>query len=59
LSSKTKADIKALLGAKKVILNTNVDKSVIGGVRVESGEQLLDLTVRNRLTRLKGAHKTV
>lgn len=46
-------EIKDILGAKEAVINTVIDKTVIGGVRVESDELLLDLTVRNRLNQLK------
>lgn len=48
-----KAEIKQLLGDKSAVLNEVVDKNVIGGVRIESNDYYLDLTVRNRLNKLK------
>lgn len=44
--------VKQLIGDKTVI-NKVIDKSVIGGVRIESSEYFLDLTVRNRLNKMK------
>lgn len=38
--------------ATEVILEETIDKSVIGGVRCETVDQLLDLTVRRQLQRL-------
>lgn len=52
-SSNVKQQIKAMLGNKDVMLNEIVDKNVIGGVRVETNDTYLDLTVRNRLERFK------
>jgi F0F1-type ATP synthase delta subunit len=52
-SPKIKQHIKMLLGTDNVVLNEIVDKNVIGGVRVETSDTYLDLTVRNRLERFK------
>jgi len=41
--------------ADKVILNETIDPSVIGGVRIETNEQQLDITVRAKLNKLKQA----
>ena len=41
-------------GASKVIVEHTINKSVIGGVRCETAEQRLDLTVRRQLQRLTG-----
>lgn len=53
INDKTRRSISKLMGGKKTIINQTIDKSVIGGVRLESSERMLDLTVRNRLDRLK------
>lgn len=45
--------IKSLLGNKKLIINEVVDADMLGGVRLETSELQLDLTVRNRLNQLK------
>lgn len=55
LSSQVKAEIKRILDADKLVLNEIIDKNVIGGVRVESSDTQLDLTVRSRLERLKAS----
>lgn len=49
--------IKQLLGSEKLTINEVVDAEVLGGVRLETSEMLLDLTVRNRLNQLKAAAK--
>jgi F-type H+-transporting ATPase subunit delta len=41
-------------GASKVIIEHTINKSVIGGVRCETAQQRLDLTVRRQLQRLTG-----
>lgn len=59
LSAKVKADVKTLIakthGSKTVVLNEVVDPEVIGGMRIETSEQQLDLTVQTRLNTLKKA----
>lgn len=54
LNGATKKAIEGLMSSKKTIINEVVDASVLGGVRLETSEMQLDLTVRNRLNRLKG-----
>ena len=53
VSDKLKKQIKSLLEQDKLVINEVIDKDVIGGVRVETSEKSLDLTVRNRLNKLK------
>ena len=53
ISDKVKKEIKGLLGEDKLVVNEVIDKTVIGGVRVETSAVHLDLTVRNRLHKLK------
>jgi F-type H+-transporting ATPase subunit delta len=54
LSVSTKSHIKTLLGKPgKVVINDNIDPSVVGGVRIETAERGIDLTVENQLKQLK------
>ncbi len=55
LSGVQKKEIEAIFSgkAKNVILNEIIDPHVIGGVKVESNAERLDLTIRRRLQRLK------
>jgi len=53
VSDKLKKQIKSLLEQDKLVINEVIDKDVIGGVRVETSEKSLDLTVSNRLNKLK------
>ena len=53
INSEIKKQIKSLIKSKSVLINEVNDKSVIGGVRIEANEYYLDLTVRNRLNKLK------
>lgn len=55
LNDSARKAIKSLLGNKKLIINEVVDSEVLGGVRLETSELSLDLTVRNRLNQLKAA----
>lgn len=54
ISNELQAVIKTLFApeAKKIIMNINLDPTVLGGVLVESGDQRLDLTVRRQIQRL-------
>ncbi len=54
LNDEAKKAICALFGAKNTITNEVIDPEMLGGVRLETSEKQLDLTVRNRLNRLKG-----
>ncbi len=59
LSDSVKRELRKLAGNDKLVLNETIDKTVIGGVRMETSEAMLDLTVRNRLNTLKqGVVKT-
>ncbi len=57
LSSEVKQQIKKAFttNGDKVVLNEIIDAYVVGGVRVETTDQKLDLTVRNKLNQLKAA----
>lgn len=56
LSDTSKSQIAEMFKKKNqasdVVLEETIDKSVIGGVRCETADQLLDLTVRRQLQRL-------
>lgn len=54
LNEATKKAISSLLGGDNTIINEVIDPEMLGGVRLETSEKQLDLTVRNRLNRLKG-----
>jgi F-type H+-transporting ATPase subunit delta len=45
--------IKKATGAKDVVLEKNIDKSVIGGVRIETASRVWDATVSSKLSELK------
>lgn len=58
LSPSVKKDIQAVLrrdfgAGKDVVLNEQVEPSVLGGLHLESAGKQLDLTVRTKLNRLK------
>lgn len=44
---------QAQSGAKEVVIEETINKGVIGGVRLTTADQQLDLTVRRQLQRLK------
>lgn len=53
LTAATKAQIATLLPAKKVVMNERIDKTVLGGVRIEAGSTLIDMTIRRQLEEIK------
>ncbi len=53
LNEGNKRELTKSVDAKKVVVNETIDKNVIGGVRMETSISVLDLTVRNRLQKLK------
>lgn len=59
LTGALKRDIRSLItkqhGAKEVILVEVVDPTVLGGVKIETGEHQLDVTVQQKLNRLRRA----
>ncbi len=57
INDQLRRSIKSILDSKKSIINEIVDAEILGGVRLETSEELLDLTVRNRLNQLKAAAK--
>ncbi len=58
-SDKVKKEVIAMVDCKQIIINEIIDKNVIGGVRMETSDLYLDLTVRNRLERLKNMKQGV
>lgn len=55
LNDAARKTIRQLLGTNTLLINEVVDAEVLGGVRLETSEVMLDLTVRNRLNQLKAA----
>jgi F-type H+-transporting ATPase subunit delta len=53
LSESAQQEIKQLFGGKKVKLVQEIDTSLVGGVRLRTLEDLVDLSVRGRLQQLK------
>lgn len=53
LDQSTVGKIMKLIDTDSYVTNNIVDESVVGGVRVETSAKLLDLTVRNRLNKLR------
>jgi len=53
LSSEMKQSIEALIDANELYLDTVVDEELIGGVRVETPDSVLDNTVKRKLTALR------
>ena len=57
LSNNDKHEIKHVLSkrykANEIILNNDVDKDVISGVRIEVNDEVIDLTIKNKLNKLQ------
>lgn len=58
LTSETREEVTSQIrklypNAKKIILNEQIDPTVVGGVRLEFPDSQLDLTIRNKLNRFK------
>ncbi|HLY67514.1 MAG TPA: F0F1 ATP synthase subunit delta [Chloroflexota bacterium] len=49
------SQIKKATGARDILLEKNIDKSVLGGVRVETANHVWDTTVARKLSELKEA----
>lgn len=45
--------IETMFDAKNTIVNKQIDKSLVGGVRIQAQDTLIDLSVRGQLNRLK------
>lgn len=55
LRDELKKRIKKATGAKAVLLEETVDRSVIGGIRIETSSHVWDSTIVRRLTDLREA----
>jgi F-type H+-transporting ATPase subunit delta len=55
LETELKNYLKKSTGAQQVVLENNLDKSVIGGVRLETAGQVWDNTIKRKLSELKGS----
>ena len=53
LSESLKADIKKMVGGKTLQVRETIDKSVLGGVRIDIPGKRFDRTIRRKLTALK------
>ncbi len=53
LQDEVKRDIKTYLKADSLILNEEQDSALVGGLRLESGDSQLDVSIHNRLRKLK------
>ena len=57
LSEETKREIthslKKLYSARKVLYEESVDKNLLGGMRIEVNDEIIDLTVKNKVKKLQ------
>jgi len=56
LSESLKRQIEAIFDSNEVILHEEIDKDLVGGVRIQAQDTLIDLSVRGQLNRLR-SHK--
>ena len=45
--------LKKRYGAKDVILNEVIDEKLLGGMRIEVGDEVIDLTMKNKIKKLQ------
>jgi len=50
-----KKEVEAVLKGKKIVYNTEIDSSIIGGIIVRIGDKLYDFSVKNSLESIKSA----
>jgi len=55
LETSLKTQLKKISGAKEVTLENQVDKSVLGGIRVETSKHVWDQTISRKLAELREA----
>ncbi len=57
LSNHAKHDLKEQLikryHAKEIILNEDIDKGLLGGMRIEVDDEVIDLTLKNKVAKLQ------
>jgi F-type H+-transporting ATPase subunit delta len=55
LESEIKKMLKSQTGSKQIAVENNIDKSVIGGARIDTATKVWDYTVARQLSELKEA----
>lgn len=53
LEAELKQEVKKATGATEVLLKANIDKSVLGGVRIETASRIWDNTLSRKLSELR------
>lgn len=53
LETELKQEVKKATGAAEVLLKANIDKSVLGGVRIETASRIWDNTLSRKLSELR------
>ena len=57
LTDDIKQKILKQMNVEHYVINEVIDEDLIGGVRIESNDSIFDLSVRNRLQKLKASHR--
>ena len=45
--------LKKRYGAKEVVITETLDEKLLGGIRIEVGDEIIDLTAKNKIKRLQ------
>jgi len=57
LDTETRATIKTVLiekyKARDVVLSEKIDKNILGGFKIEIGDEIIDLSLKNKLAKLQ------
>ena len=57
MNESLKQKILKQMNVEHYVINEVIDEDLIGGVRIESNDSIFDLSVRNRLQKLKASHR--
>jgi len=57
MNESVKQKILKQMNVEHYVINEVIDEDLIGGVRIESNDSIFDLSVRNRLQKLKASHR--
>ena len=46
-------DLEKRYGAKKIILEEEINEKLLGGIKIEIGDEIIDLTLKNKINKLQ------
>ncbi len=53
IKTKIIQDLEKRYGAKKIILEEEINEKLLGGVKIEIGDEVIDLTLKNKINKLQ------